>query len=258
MSEEEDEDDGDEVPVEYGNALGVTYVREEKNDKRILQLEAAVKIEPVFRKSVEDMVMVNKEKGVFRLQDLMKVAAEVLGNGGLGSAYKAALGLKLGLQRVALGTGMGEFGAKMVSGVHIFMENGILRRTFLVRTVGRFEEKDMALESGKNRQNRRGSRCRDRDRDKKSGTEITIIIETEHGHERSDCHRNGLLINIAKLKRSSDSQIRSFSWMLLFWIVIIYGSAGSGIFASSNLLAANAVISAPRQQRQFSSYTYVN
>ncbi|GJV85371.1 hypothetical protein Tco_1525269 [Tanacetum coccineum] len=156
------------------------------------------------------MVMVNKEKGVFRLQDLMKVAAEVLGNGGLGSAYKAAL------------------------------------------------EKDMALESGKNRQNRRGSRCRDRDKDKKSGTEITIIIETEHGHERSDCHRNGLLINIAELKWSSDSQIRSCSWTLLFWIVIIYGSAGSGIFASSNLLAANAVISAPRQQRQFSSYTYVN
>nr|GEW76804.1 hypothetical protein [Tanacetum cinerariifolium] len=37
------------------------------------------------------MVMVNKENGVFRLQDLMKVAAEVLGNRGLGSAYKAAL-----------------------------------------------------------------------------------------------------------------------------------------------------------------------
>ncbi|KAF5773696.1 putative protein kinase RLK-Pelle-LRR-III family [Helianthus annuus] len=39
-----------------------------------------------------DLVMVNEERGVFGLQDLMKAAAEVLGNGGLGSAYKATLG----------------------------------------------------------------------------------------------------------------------------------------------------------------------
>lgn len=43
-------------------------------------------------KSVGDLVMVNEERGVFGLQDLMKAAAEVLGNGGLGSAYKATLG----------------------------------------------------------------------------------------------------------------------------------------------------------------------
>ncbi|KAL8189090.1 hypothetical protein R6Q57_029351 [Mikania cordata] len=43
-------------------------------------------------KSVGDLVMVNEERGVFGLQDLMKAAAEVLGNGGLGSAYKAMLG----------------------------------------------------------------------------------------------------------------------------------------------------------------------
>nr|XP_043627022.1 pollen receptor-like kinase 3 [Erigeron canadensis] len=42
--------------------------------------------------SVGDLVMVNEERGVFGLQDLMKAAAEVLGNGGLGSAYKATLG----------------------------------------------------------------------------------------------------------------------------------------------------------------------
>ncbi|KAI3711510.1 hypothetical protein L1987_70048 [Smallanthus sonchifolius] len=41
---------------------------------------------------VGDMVMVNEERGIFGLQDLMKAAAEVLGNGGLGSAYKATLG----------------------------------------------------------------------------------------------------------------------------------------------------------------------
>ncbi|KAL3532717.1 hypothetical protein ACH5RR_006238 [Cinchona calisaya] len=43
-------------------------------------------------RSVGDLVVVNDEKGVFGLQDLMKAAAEVLGNGGLGSAYKAVMG----------------------------------------------------------------------------------------------------------------------------------------------------------------------
>ncbi|KAL6974628.1 Pollen receptor-like kinase 3 [Sarracenia purpurea var. burkii] len=43
-------------------------------------------------KGMGDLVMVNEEKGVFGLADLMKAAAEVLGNGGLGSAYKAVLG----------------------------------------------------------------------------------------------------------------------------------------------------------------------
>lgn len=38
-----------------------------------------------------DLVMVNEEKGVFGLPDLMKAAAEVLGNGSLGSAYKALM-----------------------------------------------------------------------------------------------------------------------------------------------------------------------
>ncbi|RDX78749.1 Pollen receptor-like kinase 3, partial [Mucuna pruriens] len=38
-----------------------------------------------------EIVMVNDERGVFGLQDMMKAAAEVLGNGGLGSAYKAAM-----------------------------------------------------------------------------------------------------------------------------------------------------------------------
>lgn len=38
-----------------------------------------------------DLVMLNEEKGSFGLADLMKAAAEVLGNGGMGSAYKAAM-----------------------------------------------------------------------------------------------------------------------------------------------------------------------
>ncbi|KAI4329063.1 hypothetical protein L6164_021367 [Bauhinia variegata] len=38
-----------------------------------------------------ELLMLNEEKGVFGLSDLMKAAAEVLGNGGLGSSYKAVL-----------------------------------------------------------------------------------------------------------------------------------------------------------------------
>ncbi|XAR67214.1 Non-specific serine/threonine protein kinase [Bertholletia excelsa] len=44
------------------------------------------------KSSMGDLVVVNEEKGVFGLSDLMKAAAEVLGNGGLGSAYKALMG----------------------------------------------------------------------------------------------------------------------------------------------------------------------
>ncbi|XP_027337336.1 pollen receptor-like kinase 3 [Abrus precatorius] len=42
-------------------------------------------------KGVGEVVMVNSEKGVFGLPDLMRAAAEVLGNGGLGSSYKAVM-----------------------------------------------------------------------------------------------------------------------------------------------------------------------
>ncbi|KAK4343339.1 hypothetical protein RND71_036433 [Anisodus tanguticus] len=43
-------------------------------------------------KATGDLVLVNNEKGTFGLPDLMKAAAEVLGNGVLGSAYKAKMG----------------------------------------------------------------------------------------------------------------------------------------------------------------------
>ncbi|KAK6911836.1 Leucine-rich repeat-containing N-terminal, plant-type [Dillenia turbinata] len=43
------------------------------------------------RGGMGDLVMVNDEKGAFGMQDLMKAAAEVLGNGGLGSTYKALM-----------------------------------------------------------------------------------------------------------------------------------------------------------------------
>nr|GLL17913.1 pollen receptor-like kinase 3 [Ipomoea trifida] len=42
-----------------------------------------------------DFVVVNEERGVFGLSDLMMAAAEVIGNGGLGSAYKAEMPIGL-------------------------------------------------------------------------------------------------------------------------------------------------------------------
>ncbi|PON66017.1 Tyrosine-protein kinase [Parasponia andersonii] len=52
--------------------------------------------------SMTDLIMVNDEKGSFGLADLMKAAAEVLGNGGLGSAYKAVMsfGLSVAVKRM--------------------------------------------------------------------------------------------------------------------------------------------------------------
>ncbi|EOA25493.1 hypothetical protein CARUB_v10018834mg [Capsella rubella] len=52
--------------------------------------------------SMGDIIMVNNEKGSFGLPDLMKAAAEVLGNGSLGSAYKAVManGLSVVVKRI--------------------------------------------------------------------------------------------------------------------------------------------------------------
>ncbi|XP_016462155.1 pollen receptor-like kinase 3 [Nicotiana tabacum] len=53
-------------------------------------------------KAMGDLVLVNEEKGTFGLPDLMKAAAEVLGNGVLGSAYKAKMvyGLSVVVKRL--------------------------------------------------------------------------------------------------------------------------------------------------------------
>ncbi|GMN52958.1 hypothetical protein TIFTF001_022095 [Ficus carica] len=52
--------------------------------------------------SMTDLVMVNEEKGSFGMADLMKAAAEVLGQGGLGSAYMAVMttGLSVAVKRM--------------------------------------------------------------------------------------------------------------------------------------------------------------
>ncbi|KZV15105.1 receptor-like protein kinase 3 [Dorcoceras hygrometricum] len=53
-------------------------------------------------KSASDLVVINEEKGIFGLSDLMKASAEVLGNGGMGSAYKAVManGLSVVVKRL--------------------------------------------------------------------------------------------------------------------------------------------------------------
>ena len=43
------------------------------------------------KKEGADLIVINNEKGVFGIADLMKAAAEVLGNTGLGSSYKAMM-----------------------------------------------------------------------------------------------------------------------------------------------------------------------
>lgn len=54
------------------------------------------------KNGMTDLIVVNDEKGTFGLPDLMKAAAEVLGNGGLGSAYKAVMsnGLSVVVKRM--------------------------------------------------------------------------------------------------------------------------------------------------------------
>jgi Protein tyrosine and serine/threonine kinase/Leucine rich repeat N-terminal domain len=49
-----------------------------------------------------DLIIVNQNKGVFGMLDLMKAAAEVLGSGGIGSVYKAVLanGVVVAVKRV--------------------------------------------------------------------------------------------------------------------------------------------------------------
>jgi serine/threonine protein kinase len=52
---------------------------------------ASAKVDDLSSRSGGDLVMVNNSKGAFGLTDLMKAAAEVIGSGGLASAYKAVM-----------------------------------------------------------------------------------------------------------------------------------------------------------------------
>ncbi|CAN1168850.1 Pollen receptor-like kinase 3 [Linum perenne] len=63
-------------------------------------------------KNVGEFVMMNEDKGVFGLPDLMKAAAEILGSGGLGSSYKAVIagGKALVVKRIREMNAMGKDG----------------------------------------------------------------------------------------------------------------------------------------------------
>ncbi|XP_010034802.2 pollen receptor-like kinase 3 [Eucalyptus grandis] len=68
--------------------------------------------------ATSDLVLLSDEKGVFGMADLMKAAAEVLGNGGLGSSYKAVManGVTVVAKRIretADGKSKDEFDAEM-------------------------------------------------------------------------------------------------------------------------------------------------
>ncbi|KAJ7979222.1 putative Receptor-like kinase [Quillaja saponaria] len=93
--EKEHEDDVVEVRVQSSNRR-VESSKKGGNSKRSGSRRGSVK------NSMGDLIMVNDEKGVFGLPDLMKAAAEVLGNGGLGSAYKAVMsnGLSVVVKRM--------------------------------------------------------------------------------------------------------------------------------------------------------------
>lgn len=73
----------------------VVEVRVHSSNRRSVDLNHSQKGGSTRRgssqKGIGDLVMVNEEIGVFGMADLMKAAAEVLGSGGLGSAYKAVM-----------------------------------------------------------------------------------------------------------------------------------------------------------------------
>lgn len=73
----------------------VVEVRVHSSNRRSVDLNHSQKGGSTRRgssqKGIGDLVMVNEEMGVFGMADLMKAAAEVLGSGGLGSAYKAVM-----------------------------------------------------------------------------------------------------------------------------------------------------------------------
>ncbi|CAI0418997.1 unnamed protein product [Linum tenue] len=62
--------------------------------------------------NVGEFVMMNDDKGVFGLPDLMKASAEILGNGGMGSSYKAVMagGTAVVVKRIREMNAMGKDG----------------------------------------------------------------------------------------------------------------------------------------------------
>ncbi|GAB2269073.1 Pollen receptor-like kinase 3 [Dionaea muscipula] len=94
----QDVNEGDEVKVEVASSGGCVSSRKESSSNSGRRSTSSKKGGSSHGKGgtgggtgIGDLVIVNDEKGVFGLADLMKAAAEVLGNGGTGSAYKATM-----------------------------------------------------------------------------------------------------------------------------------------------------------------------
>ncbi|XP_051114369.1 pollen receptor-like kinase 3 [Andrographis paniculata] len=79
--------------------------RKVSNNKRPSGAHIDIESQPsknIAAKTTNDLVIINNERGVFGLPDLMKAAAEVLGSGNLGSSYRASMvnGLSVVVKRM--------------------------------------------------------------------------------------------------------------------------------------------------------------
>lgn len=81
---------------------GYSSLNKSKNKSKMKDMNRSSPKSGGGSQPVGELVMVNEEKGFFGSEDLMKTSAEVLGNGGLGSAYKATFpnGMSVVLKRV--------------------------------------------------------------------------------------------------------------------------------------------------------------
>ncbi|GAU33006.1 hypothetical protein TSUD_358730 [Trifolium subterraneum] len=96
-------------PMEQTNPIGahnMNNMTELKNNNNNVFVNVADK------RGMGELMMMNDEKGVFGLPDLMKASAEVLGNGGLGSSYKAVMsnGFSVVVKRTRELNGLGKDG----------------------------------------------------------------------------------------------------------------------------------------------------
>ena len=81
-----------EVQVSSSNSV-TSSTNQEKRDMNLVKKSSSKKAgsSQGSKGGIGELVMMNNEKGVFGLPDLMKASAEVLGNGGFGSSYKAVM-----------------------------------------------------------------------------------------------------------------------------------------------------------------------
>ncbi|XP_055827783.1 pollen receptor-like kinase 3 [Solanum dulcamara] len=83
-------------------SLGRRISSHSKKSFELSRRGSSIRKGSIVGKRVGDLIMVNDDKGEFGLADLMKAAAEVLGNGPLGSSYKAMMsnGLTVVVKRI--------------------------------------------------------------------------------------------------------------------------------------------------------------